>query len=97
MDKSKFTETKNFITYKVNTGFHHKDYPIAKYRLTEICNYEAGYSNISEWVAHISGKTWASKRMMIMLCDIIKRIHPKNEINWEETYRYIDSVDYETK
>jgi hypothetical protein len=95
-DKSKFTESKNYITYNVCVGFHNKDYDIEKSRLMRVRTHEKEFSNISEWVAHLSGKTWASKRMMLLLCDMIKRIHPNNEINWDETYRYIDSTKYDT-
>jgi hypothetical protein len=103
VDKSKFKETKYYLTYQVDTAFHHKDYDIQKSRLNEVREHEEGwrnndkgFDNVSEWVAHLSGKTWASKRMMLLLCNIIKRIHPDNKINWQETERLINSINYES-
>jgi hypothetical protein len=95
--ESKFKETKNHLTYIVRTRFYNRDYDIQKRLLADICNYEVGFENISEWVAHLSGKTWASKRMVLLLCDHIKRLHPDNKINWDETYRFINSINYETQ
>lgn len=94
MDKSEFVETKNYVTYKVNTQYHKKKYGIEKTSLKEVCKYEKEYSNISEWIAHLSAKVWTSKRMLLELCEIIKRIHPENKINWDETHRYIEDVEF---
>ncbi|MEI7670267.1 MAG: hypothetical protein WCJ33_09305 [Pseudomonadota bacterium] len=93
MDKSYFIEYKNHLTYKVVTNTHKKDYDIPK---SELGNCKYNSNRISDWVEHISNKGWASRRMMLCLCDKIKRLCPDNNINWEETYLYIDSTDYET-
>lgn len=102
MDKSKFIETRDYVTYRINTRFTKYDYHINKKGLDKSRNhdpYTVGdrkYENVSEWVCHLSEKGWASKRMMLLLCDIIKRVCPDNKIDWEETYRFIENSEYET-
>lgn len=92
IDNARYIETKNWIIYKMNNEHHRHKYEISKNLLAAICDYEPGFPNISDWVVALCGKNWASKRMVLKLCDIIKRIKPNNTINWCDTYRYIDSI-----
>jgi hypothetical protein len=44
---------------------------------------------ISFWVYKLSQKKWATKEMVMRLCEIIKEAFPDNDIDWDATDGYI--------
>lgn len=94
---SKFTEDETHLTYVVLTHnekgavMFNKDYNIPKIDLQN-----EYHGNISGWVDHLTGKGWASRKMLLELCDRIKKIHPNNTIDWKETLKIINDTNFTT-
>ena len=98
MVNSKLYESKKYVTWRIRRRHINRDYLISKHRLDELRethhNLYGSYNNVSEWIAHILDKLWAEKKLIIQLCEIIKKEKKENKIDWAETDRMIEEHLY---
>lgn len=49
---------------------------------------------ISEWITHLSEKTWAKLELLYQYAQRIQELHPKNDIDWYITFMMVERGEY---
>lgn len=63
-------------------------------RIPELKVIEDNDLKCSAWILHLMDKTWVTIDTLYRLARVINELHPKNKINWHETFFIVEKSNY---